>query len=60
MSLISIVLAIAVVGFVAWILMQIPMPQVFKNIMLGVLAFALVIWLLQSFGLIGGPVLRLK
>lgn len=63
MVLISLVLTIAVVGFICWIVLQIPMPAIFRNILLGVIAFALVIWLLQSIGLLGGfgvPLVRLR
>lgn len=52
MNIIELIITLAVAGFVTWVLLQIPMPAIFKNIILGVIAFALVIWVLQSFGLV--------
>ena len=52
MGLIELIVAIAVFGFVVWLCLQIPMPAPFKNIIVGVVCLALVLWLLQSFGLI--------
>lgn len=60
MSLISLLVVLVIVGFVAWALLQIPMPAPFKNIILGVLVLFVVLYVLQSFGLIGGLGLRLK
>lgn len=54
MNITELVLTLTVLGFVAWIILQIPMPAVFRNIIFGVMCFALVIWLLQSLGLISG------
>jgi len=59
-SIISLIVLLAVAGFVVWIVLQIPMPQVFRNVILGVVCLALVLWVLQSFGLISGLNLRLK
>lgn len=54
MSLIPIVLVLAVAGFVCWIVLQIPMPAVFRNVIMGVICFILVVWLLQSLGFVTG------
>lgn len=54
MGLIELVLTLAIVGFVIYLVLQIPMPQIFRTIIIGIISFALVIWLLQSFGLISG------
>lgn len=52
--MIELILTLAILGFVVWICLQIPMPQLFRTIILGVVGFAVIIWLLQSFGLIHG------
>lgn len=54
MNIFDLVLAVAAVGFLVWIILQIPMPQIFRNIIIGVVAFAAVIWVLQHFGLVSG------
>jgi hypothetical protein len=50
-DLMQIVLTLAVTGFVVWLVLQVPMPQIFKNIILGVVALALILWVLQTAGL---------
>lgn len=60
MNIIELILAIAVCGFLVWLVTQIPMPALFRNIIVGLTCFAVVIYLLQAFGLIGGHILRLK
>lgn len=61
MSVIAILIGLAIVGFLAWLVLQIPMPPVFKNIIIGVVVLVLVLWLLQQFGFVGSiPTLRLK
>ena len=52
--MIELILTLAIAGFVVWIVLQIPMPDIFRKIIIGVVAFALVIWVLQSFGLVSG------
>jgi hypothetical protein len=49
-SFISFILSIAVVGFIVWIILQIPMPAVFRSIIIGLVAFALVLYVLQLGG----------
>lgn len=51
--MISILVAIAVVGFLCWLILQIPAPPIFKNVMMGVMILCLVLWLLSAFGLVG-------
>lgn len=59
--MISIIVVLAIAGFVAWLVMQIPMPQPFRNVILGVMILFLVLWVLQSFGILAGiPRLTLK
>jgi hypothetical protein len=54
MSLISIIIALIVVGVLLWLVnSQIPMDGNVKRILNGVVIVVLVLWLLQSFGLIG-------
>lgn len=52
MGIIEIVLTLAICGFVCWLIMQIPMLPVFKNLIVGVIVICLVIWVLQNFGLV--------
>lgn len=60
MSLIAVVLILALVGAVVWLILQIPMPQVFRNVIVGVVVIFLVLWLLQVLGVSTGlPRLRL-
>lgn len=44
------ILVLAILGFVVWCVLQIPMPQIFRNIILGVIAIFAVIWTLQMLG----------
>ncbi len=62
MSLITLILTLAVVGFILWlILTYIPMPAPFKQVLLVVVVIALILWLLNGFGVLGsGPVLHFK
>lgn len=54
MNIFEFVLGLAAMGFLVWIILQIPMPQIFRNIIVGVVAFAVVIWVLQHLGLVSG------
>jgi len=54
------VATLAVVGFVVWLVLQVPMPPLFKNIILGVVALFGVLWLLQLVGVHLPLTLRLK
>lgn len=54
MSLISLLITVAVVGLFLWLVnAYIPMESTVKRILNGIVIFVLVIWLLQSFGIIG-------
>lgn len=58
--MIHLLLVLVIVGFIVWVLLQVPMPQVIKNIIIGAVAIVLVIWLLQMFGIATGfPALRM-
>lgn len=49
--MIHLILVLAVSGFVAWVVLQIPMPQIFKNIIFGIMVITLVIFTLQTLGI---------
>lgn len=49
--MVHLILVLAITGFACWLILQIPMPAIFKNIIFGLMAFVLVIWLLQMLGI---------
>lgn len=53
MSLLTLIITLAVIGFVVWLVLQIPMPEVIRSIIVGVVAFFVILYLLQSFGALG-------
>lgn len=54
MSLISLVVALVVVGVILWLVnTYIPMDGKIKQILNVVVVIAVILWLLQSFGVIG-------
>lgn len=59
MDLISLIVVLAVVGLLSWAILQIPMPSEIKRIILVVIIVVLCLYILQAFGLIGGPIMRL-
>lgn len=54
MGLLSLIVTIAVVGFICWLILQIPMPQPFHKVIIAVVCVALVLWVLQQFGITTG------
>jgi hypothetical protein len=52
MSLISIIVAIVVVGLLLWAAEQVPMSAPVKRVLQVVVVVVLVLWLLQAFGLL--------
>jgi hypothetical protein len=61
MSLIALVLTLAIVGFVLWLILQIPMPYLVRQIIVGVVCLFMILWVLQVTGLVHElPYLRLK
>lgn len=48
--MIHLMLVVGIMGFCAWLIMQIPMPIIFKNIIYGLMAFFLIIYVLQFLG----------
>ncbi len=59
MSIIALILYLALIGFCVWLILQIPMPQPFKNIILGLVVVILILFALQQLGLVSGMNLRL-
>ena len=54
MSIIAVLIVIIVVGFLLYLLGRfIPMDPVIKNILYFVVVLVLVLWLLQTFGVLG-------
>ena len=54
MSLISLVITLAVVGFLLWLLTTyVPMDATIKKIIVAVVVIAVCLWLLSALGLIG-------
>ena len=54
MSLISLLLTLVVAGVLLWVLNNyVPMDRKIKSIINGVVVIVVVVWLLQSFGVIG-------
>lgn len=50
MDLISLLLTLAVVGFLAWVIITyIPMPDLFKNVIVVVMVIAVVLYLVKFF-----------
>ncbi len=50
MDIVSLIIAVALVGFLVWVIMQIPMPAPFQRIIVGVACVGLVLYVLQAFG----------
>jgi len=59
MSLLVMVLVIAVIGLITYLVLQIPMPAPFKNVIVGLVILCVVLFILQSFGLIPNLGIRL-
>lgn len=61
MSLISLVLTLAVVGFILWLIVTyVPMVAPIKNVILVVVVIVVVLWLMQVFGVVGPNVPRFR
>lgn len=56
MSFIGLIIAIAVLGFIVYlILLILPMPQPFRQIIIALAALIALLLILSAFGFIGGP-----
>jgi len=54
MPLVTVVIALAVVGLLLWLVNRyIPMQSQIKSILNGVVVIAVILWLLKVFGLLG-------
>lgn len=60
MTLIGLLVVLLVVGVVLYILSLVPIDATIKRIIYVLVLLFVVLWLLQAFGLIGGPGLKLK
>lgn len=60
MSIISLLLAIVVIGFICWVIQSAPIPMNawFKNVLVGVIAIAALFWIVGAFGFHTGVHLR--
>lgn len=56
--MIELVLSIAVLGFLVYMVLQIPMPAPFKNLIIGLVILLVIMWLLHGFGYL--PHLRFR
>ena len=60
MAILPLIIVLAIFGFIVWIILQISMPMVVKNIIIGVATLFVVIFLLQQFNIPTGlPPLKL-
>lgn len=57
--MINLLLVLIIVGFVIYVAMQMPMPQIFRTIIIGIVGICLLVWLLQVLGIDTGFRLRL-
>lgn len=61
MSIVALLVGIAVLGFLAWLVMLIPMPETFKRVFLGIVVLVLIVCVLQQLGFLGSiPMLKFK
>lgn len=61
MNMISLIVGVALIGFIVWIVLQIPMPEIFKKIIVAIVCVFLILWALQMLGVhIALPTLRFK
>jgi hypothetical protein len=60
MTLISLLIAIALAGFVIWIILQIPMPEPFRRVIVAIACVVLIVWVLQTLGLTAGIPIRIR
>lgn len=62
MSLVTLILVLALVGFLVWLIQTfIPMDARIKNLLSVVVVVVLLLWVLQGVGVLtGGPVIRMR
>lgn len=49
-ELLTLLLYLAILGFVVWLILQIPMPDLVRKIILAVFVLILILWLLGQLG----------
>lgn len=61
MTLITLILVLALIGFLLWtVVTYIPMPEPWKRAVVVIAVIALVLWLLQFLGVVGPTVPRIR
>lgn len=61
MSLVSVIIGLIVAGFLLWLVnTYLPMDQKIKSILNVVVVIAVVLWLLNAFGVFGGDVADIR
>lgn len=61
MTLVGLILVLALCGLLVWLILQIPMPPVFRTVIYAICVIFLILWLLQALGISTGlPRLRLS
>lgn len=58
--MIGVVMVLVVIGVCLYLLQQIPMDPVILTIIRVVVLLAVVVWIIQAFGLLAGPLPRLR
>lgn len=57
--MIALLLGLAVVGFLVYLIVTyIPMPPIFSNIIIAIVAICLILYLISAFGLVDIPIPR--
>lgn len=54
-GLLTLLLYLAIVGFVIWLILQIPVPDIWRKVMLAVVLVVLILWVISWLG--GAPAL---
>lgn len=49
--MLSLILGIALIGFVVWLILLIPMPDQFRKVIIAVACVLAVLWALQTLGI---------
>ena len=53
--LVSLLIAILVIGLLVWLVQMLPLPEPFKTVAVAIIIVVCIIWLLQGFGGYVGP-----
>lgn len=60
MSLIGLLVLVIILGLLIYIVQLIPLPPPFKTIAMIVVCLIAIVWLCESFGVLGGGTLRIR